>query len=344
MMRAIAPRLLVAALGLAPVAGAAWADNITVDKFPSPNVEVKGFGNDGTLSVQMGATLEHYPLSKVDHLDLEASPQFSVAEDTAAKANDDADWAKAADRYVDAIKSLPPETRAVGEARAIKSLDHSGRFVDATRYFLDVLKAAPAVSIFDLKPTNLPDTGSKLLADASALVNKALLDKTLQDTDVQKNLKLFLLDIYNKAGDSRAAPLAHDLGETTPGEQVDAAAVNDGSGDTTVVDNLIAGKKFDDALQAIDAQLSHSQGDTAGRLLAAKAQAYEGLRNNDAALLTYLQLGMTLPDNSFAPNALLKAAGMEKSVDPAGANALYALILQKYPDSPAALAAKKNQS
>jgi len=73
-----------------------------------------------------------------------------------------------------------------------------------------------------------------------------------------------------------------------------------------------------------------------------EAQAYEALNKADEAALAYLRVAVHYPNHSQAPVALLAAADLVKKTNPEGARRLYKEIVDKYPNSPAALKARTN--
>jgi len=211
--------------------------------------------------------------------------------------------------YAEALRDIDDDAlQQLVQARQERALDADGQLVEATRTFLRLYAASPTAGIAALRPSNLPEAGSKALPQAAELVEQAVTagGKTMTAAQVRP-LKMYLLDLYLKAEDGRSAALARELA----GGNVAPAA-------------------------------THPAADSAAQTLLASARAMEGQAKFDDACLAYLTLAAQYPKDSAAPTALLAAARVQRDQrhQPEEASRLAQRILETYPNSPEALAAK----
>ena len=329
--------LLLATLLLSAVAR---ADSVNVDgnKYEGTIVGIKS----GRLAITIRNTEHEYDLDKIADVVIDAAPKFADAE----KARD-TDPKAAAALYKQVIPALnKPELKQFAQWRAIAPTDADNRWTEAVQLFLDVYRASPTDFIYKSRPTHMPNAGSAMLAESADKVAAAA--KAAKSDDVRKNLKLFLLDIYTKAGNTDAANrlareistgIAEDAAPPKPAENPIAAS---GSAAVTEIETALRSKNYDAALKQADAQLATATGDTAVQLFTLKAQAYEAQNNLEGALAALLRIPAHYPDSPAAPAALLHAADLDKKLNhPAAAAALTTELLEKFPSSPEALSARQ---
>jgi len=320
--------------------GTVLADTAVIEKMSYPNVTVKL--QDGKVVISGAGRDTSYDLGKVDSLIIERQDRFNDAE----AAMTAGDYKKAAVAYGDAIGKInAKEVKLLAKARAIKACDEDGRWVEAVRYFLEVYASAPNASIWALRPAKMPEGGSKLLGESANMVSLKVNDPAFKAADAQKNLKVWLLEIYTKANDSRATALAQQLSGTSDAvqEKPAEAAGSAVSIDLGGIDAAFAAKKYEDVVRIADAALDHGAvGEGAVKLFMVKGDALKALGKNDEACLAYLRIAAHYPANGQCATALLAAANLEKEKQPDAAKALYMDIVRKYPHSLQAAEAKKN--
>lgn len=339
-------RIILGTLGLMSalaLAGVARADSFKHDGFTYKDVRINGF-KDGAMSATVGSAERQYELSKVESLNLVDSPKFNAAEDARK------DPKKASALYLDAIKSINrKDIKLLAQARAISVLEADGKYLDAVTNFLDVYRAAPTGVTWELHPQTLPAAGSTLLKDSARKITEKL-PAFAKSTDATKNLKTLLLEIYTRANDPKAAPLAKELNVGIAAVETPVAGAGStpdpapsvGAGDLSSVEGAVQAKKFDDAIAQADTLLATASGDAAIKLFQLKAQAYLGLSKQEDAALSLLRIALHYPNSPAAPVALFQAADIQKKLkQDVAANRLYKEIVDKYPNSPQALTAKK---
>lgn len=343
---------IVFAAVVSATASLALADYVKIDGFGYDNVIIKGV-QEGKLLVLVGPKSETHAFSKVDEVRIEDVPALAEAE----KAYANKEYKKAGQSYITAMNRTNNRgLQQVIMARAIPALEADGRFNDAVKYFLEVYQAHPTEAAWDLRPTKLPAKGSNMLAEAARMIESKLNIPALKAETPQKNLKMFLLEIYQKAGnDAKAAALAKELGASLP--ETPTAGSNDtrtttpaapesiqvADGATTRdVDAAIAAKDYAKAVALADSALRTAQGETAAALYMAKARALAADKKPDDAALAYLRIYAHYPSSPLAPAALLNAANIQKEQKREdAAKRLYREIVEKYPNSQQAQAARK---
>lgn len=359
--------VMLSGLLLGMASSAAVADSVTADGLPYKGGQLIGLDPVGNLLVQLSSGAQKgFAQKSVTMIQLDATPKMAQAEEAAAKAQSPGDWARAANLYSDAMRQVTKDVRVAIQSRAIRALDGAGKYDEATSCFLSVLAAVPSASVFDFKPVNVPSADSTMLPRAANQIVAKLKDKNLQAPELQKLLKGLLLDVYTKYNDKRAAALARELGAgtsdgtdtaTTPPGSEQGTAAKPGTGTTggdtasvaaagtpvdfTSYDDLLAARKYDALIRQVDAQLGTADNPTAARLYKYQAQALQGQQKIDAAVVAYLRAA-ALGGGGIASDTLLQAAELQKTSDPEAAKRLYHEIAEKYPDSAAALIAKKN--
>jgi hypothetical protein len=339
-------RILLGSLGLLSaiaLAGVARADSFKYDGFPYKDVKISGF-KDGGMAAIVGSAEKQYDLAKLESLNLVDSPKLNAAEDARK------DPKKASALYLDAIKSINrKDIKLLAQARAISVFEADGKYLDAVTNFLDVYQAAPTAATWELHPQTLPAAGSTLLKDSALRITEKL-PAFAKSTDATKNLKSLLLEIYTKANDPKAAALAKELNVGIAAVETPVASASTpqdvtpsvGAGDLSSVEGAVNAKKWDDAITQADALLATATGDAAIKLFQLKAQAYLGLGKQEDAALSLMRIALHYPNSPAAPTALLQTADIQKKLkQDVAANRLYKEIVDKYPNSPQALTAKK---
>jgi len=317
---------------------ASAADSVVYEGFTYSDISVSGFA-DGTISADAAGQQKHYVLKSIDRLELEGQTDFNKAEE-ARKAKD---WTKAAEMYSRALSSGRRALKPVMEARAIQAFDNTGRYLEAVRAFMDIYASSPTPATFALHPQQLPDASSKMLPEAADIITGRLKERVFNTPQAQQDLKALLLEIYTQSKDPRGAALTG----AAPVEQPGTTAVVPGGKEPppqnlSSVEDAFSGRKFDQVVKLAEPLLATAEGESAVRLFMMEAQAYEALNKADEAALAYLRVAVHYPNHSQAPVALLAAADLVKKTNPEGARRLYKEIVDKYPNSPAALKARTN--
>lgn len=277
-------------------------------------------------------------LEEVTAIGLDNWPKFAEAEAVRG------DLLKAVPAYRALIPTInKPELKVVAQWRAIEPLDKGGQWVEAVGMFLEVYAASPTDGVWKVRPTQMPATGSKMLAESADKVAAAV--KAAKSDEARKNLQGLLLDIYTKAGDTAAAArLAREIATGVAEEVPPAAARTTTSGDQAglaEVEAAVRGKDYEGAVKKADALLATVTGDTAVQLFAFKAQAQEALGKDEDAAGTWLRITAHYPSSVRAPEALLHAGMLEKKVGHAEeAKTIFREIVGKYPETKEAQAAK----
>jgi TolA-binding protein len=194
----------------------------------------------------------------------------------------------------------------------------------------------------------MPNSASRLLPESADKIAAAL--KVRAETrspearsptadEIQKNLRLMLMEVYNRSGDTQAAArlareistgIPEDPHPRTPAATAPTAALS-------AIESAINAGNFDDALQKADTLLATAEGETATQIYALKARAYEGQQQLESAAANWLRIVAHYPTNPAAPGALLHAAQLEQKLHhPQSAQALLEELKAKYPDSPEA--------
>ncbi len=331
-------------------AGLASADSFKYDGLGYKDVKVVGL-KDGQMTAALASGERTFEISKLEEISIDGMQKFTDAE--AARKNP----AKAAALYIDAIRTINrKEIHLLAEARSIVPLDASGKWLDAVTNFLDVYAYGPTPEAWELRPKNLPASGSKLLGESADRINSRL--SSFKSTDALKNLKTFLLEIYTKANDPRAAKLAAELGsgtvetvpttgaatpqtptQETPTNTTPAAT---GSEDVSAVDAAIKARKYDDAIALADNLLASATGEPAITLFELKARAYQAQNKLNDASLALMRIAVFYPTNARASAALLQAADLQAQLkNQDAAKRLYKEVVDKYPNSPSGQSARK---
>jgi TolA-binding protein len=255
----------------------------------------------------------------------------------------------AAEAYKDLIPTLnKPELKTLVQWRAIDPTDRAQRWTDAVVLFLDVYQAASSDAIWKARPTHMPQPASRLLPESADKIATALKlraearspeARSPAADDVQKNLRLMLMEVYNRSGDTQAAArlareistgIAEDPHPRTPAATAPTAALS-------AIESALNAGNFDEAQQQADALLATAEGETAAQIYALKARAYEGQQQLESAAANWLRIVAHYPTSLAAPGALFHAAQLEQRLQhPQSAQALLEELKAKYPDSPEA--------
>ncbi|MGN6368484.1 MAG: tetratricopeptide repeat protein [Phycisphaerae bacterium] len=319
------------------VGGSALGDAVNYDGMEYGDVTVNGY-QDGGVSVTVKAGQRIFELSKVKWIDLSATPKMKAAEELRGR-----DPRGALALYREAIRGLDElELKRLAEVRAIPVAEGAGNWVEAVGYFLDVYQAQPTADVWKLRPTNFPGAGSTMMGESAALIEKRL--GAFRSDEAKKHLKTFELEIYTKSNDPRAEGLARELSgvPADSGEKkVTEAAPLTVEGMVGPIEGAFTGKDFAGAVKMCDEKLGGASDALAIRLYQLKAAGLEGEGKADLAAATLLRIASFYPSSGEAPAALLVAAELEKKQNHGEeAKRLYREIVEKYPDSPAAIRAK----
>jgi tetratricopeptide (TPR) repeat protein len=328
-------RTILATAILLALSSPLLADRVNYDGLEYPDATVNGYQNGG-LSVTVKAGNKLWDLAKIKWIDLDATPKMRQAEelrDNTPKA--------AAQIYKDAIHAIDDhDLKLLAELRAIAPTDADGKWLDALTYFLDIYQANPTPDVWKLRPTHFPAGSSTMLPDTAAMIDRRL--PSFQSDDTKKNLKTFQLELYTKSNDPRADALARELSgiSAEPSKKSDPAPLTDDAL-TAPIESALKSKDFAAAITQADNALPAASDTLAIKLYQLKARAYEAQNNLDEAAATLLRIPSYFPSSPEAPAALLVAADFQKRQNhPDEAKRLYKEIIEKYPDSPAAIRAK----
>ena len=328
----------------------ACTQNLRADSFLSDGMPYTGTINgirNGKLSMTIRGVERQYELDQVKAIALDSVPKFVEAEGVRSE-----DPKRASALYRQLIPGInKAEIRQLAEWRAVEPTDKDGRWVEAVTLFLDVYPANPAEALWNGRPTHFPAAGSSMLTESADKVAAAV--KVAKSEEAKKNLKTYLVEIYTRAGDTQAAQRVAK--ELTTGVVEDSAASTGGtastarpsassaavSGGIARVEDALNGRQFDAAIAQIDALLPGAGGDQAVQLFVLKARACEGQGKLEDAAAVLLRVPAHYPSNPVAPGALLRAAALLRRLDrPDAAKNIYREIIERYPDSPEATAAR----
>jgi hypothetical protein len=326
---------------LAGAGGVAWGDAVMTAVGTSDGT-VNGI-RGGKLSVTLTSGGEKLvALEEVTAIAVDNWPPFAAAE---AVRGDNLQAVKAYRELLAAVNK--PELRLVAQWRAIEPLDRAGQWVEAVGAFLDVYGSSPAEGVWKVRPTRVPAAGSKMLGEGAEKVVAAV--KAAKGDEARKNLQGWLLEMYTRAGDTAAAQrLAREMSGAGE-EPVRALAGRSGGGGGAggepaalgEVEAAFRGKDYDGVVKKADAGLATARGDVAVELFAFKAQALEALGKDEEAAGTWLRIAAHYPGSSRVPEAVLRAGKLEKKVGHGeSAKALFREVMEKYPQSREAAAAK----
>jgi tetratricopeptide (TPR) repeat protein len=319
------------------VGSSALGDKVNYDGMDYADVTVNGY-QDGGVSVTVKAGVRIFELSKVKWIDLNATPKMRAAEELRGK-----DPRGALALYREAIRGLDdPELKRLAEVRAIPAAEGAGSWVEAVGYFLDVYQAQPTADVWKLRPTKFPGAGSTMMGESAGLIEKKL--GAFSSEEAERNLKTFELEIYTKSNDPRAEGLAREL-SGVPAEDggkkaVDAAPLTV-EGMVAPIEGALKDKDFEGVVKQCDEKLGGASDSLAIRLYQLKAAGLEGEGKLDLAAATLVRIASFYPSSAEAPAGLLVAADLQKKQNHGEeAKRLYQEIVEKYPDSPAAIRAK----
>jgi len=324
--------ITLVALGVS--AGALRADTI-VAAGQSFDGTVLGIHN-GKVAIRADGVEKQFDFEKVTIIDVAGTERLFAAE----QARDDAK--KAAALYKQAIPTInKAELKLLAEWRAIGPTEQDGRWSEALALFLDVYKNEPAESVWKTRPQRWPAAGSEMLNQGAELVAKAI--KETKSDDAQKNLRAYLVDIYNHADrKDDAARLAREIATGIPDTGEHAETLPPPAG-LTAIDAALQKKDFANVVSAVDALLATGiSGEPAARAFTFKAQALEGLDKTDDAIAAWLRIPAHYPSSTQAPVALMRAAELEIKLERKDqAAALLREIQENYPESSQAASLKK---
>lgn len=330
----------IALAGLLALAAAGRADSGRLDGGPS--VAIVGVRDGQVVWRDASGKEASRELAKVNIVELEGQALFNQAEQAFAQGK-----AKgAAKLYGDALKRINDrDLQALAKARAIRALAEAGEFDKAVGYFWELYAAAPSEGTFGLRPQKLPEAGSKLLVEAGAFLASKQADAGLRTPESVRRIKLFLLEIYEQAGDPKAGELARELaglGAATQagGGKADAASVP--AEVMEAVEKAWRQKAYEQTVALADAALKTARGQEAIRLYTLKARGYAGVGKRDEAVGAYLRIATEYPQEELqAAESLYQAAALlEEGQKPEEARRLYQEIVEKYPHSTRAAGAR----
>jgi|GEM_PF-1559183 len=342
----------LAAIAVLAVTAPLFADKMKHDGFNFNEITVVGLRN-GELVVQQSGQERRYAIDKLESLEVDKNAKFSEAERLRGEPK------KALAAYQAALQNTTGAMRSLIQARMIAMQEADGRWTDAVKTFVELYKAGPAASLWAIRPTKLPDASSKMLVEAADWISTQL--AAFKQPEAIKNLKMMQLEMYTKAGNDKAGPLAKELGTggtvdkvnppentntntaVTPTTPVTPTVSSTSSEDIRAVEGMIAAKKFDDAIGKIDAALASATGESAVKLYQLRAQASVGLSKPADAAVSLLRIATHYPTSASAPSALLQAGELQKSLkNDDAAKRLFKEVVDKYPASREAAAAKKH--
>jgi tetratricopeptide (TPR) repeat protein len=320
-----------------------WADEVTADGFPYGTALVLGIRNDKlAFRTQAGKELQ-VDLGKVSKIIIDKMPKFNAAEEAR-----DSDAKRAAALYKEALQQelTNRALRPLGLWRSIGPTDADGRWTEAVTLFLSLYQTNPTEAVWAIRPTHIPAAGSSMLKESADLIGSRLAQ--FSNADAKKNLQLMQVDLYTKAGETKAAArLARELSGAAPEPEVGNAG---GSGAETVpigavemapIEDAIKSGKYETALELSDKLLARATGDGAATVTMAKARAYAGAKQRELAAATYLRVAIFYPKSAAAPAALLAAADLQRQMQhEEEAKRLYKELSEKYADSPEAVRAR----
>ncbi len=318
----------------------AAADEVMADGFPYSSATILGIRND-QLAFTLNAREIDVDLSKVSTLAINKSPKFNEAEQVR-----DSDARKAAALYKEALQRemTSKALRPLAQLRAIAPTDADGRYSEAMALFLNVYQQFPSATIWTFRPTHLPGPGSTLLKESADLIGSRL--PAFTDAEARKNLQLLQVDLYGKAGDTKAAAAlaravtgASPAGETgSPAAAVLTTDIAITPADLAPINEAISGGKANEAIAMVEQLLPRANAEGAAQLLMAKARAYAAGKQPELAAAAYLRVPIHYPQSSLAAASLLAAADLQKMLNHADEAArLYKELAEKYPDAPEAV-------
>ena len=312
----------------------AFADSVAVATGTYDGT-INGIRN-GKVSLTPKAGAEKlFELSEVAALSLDQWPKFLQAERLRA---DPLQTAAAAAAYKALIATInKPELRLLAEWRAIDPTDRDNRWTEAVALFLDVYQASPTETLWKFRPAHWPAATSKMLPDSADKVAAAV--KSAKTDEAQKNLRVFLLEIYTRAGDTTAAQRVAREISTGLAEDPDVTPAQTAA--LGAIDAALQAGNFAAAATRAGALLATATGEPAAQAFASQARALEGQEQWEAAAAVWLRIPAHYPASPGAPAALWRAAELEQKLNhPQAAKALADELRTQYPESKESAALK----
>lgn len=311
----------------------------------------------GRVIARVGDDAKSFPLADIERVEITGLSKLTDAEEARAQK----DWPRANALYVEAGRSTSKAVQMLTQARLIRVLDERGQWSDAVKTFLKIYATEPGDAAWSLRPANLPVESSVMLPESARQIEAAMQLPALQTVPAQRHMKQLLVDIYLQMNDARAAKLAHQLQEgvdsgpaasTSAAKPVESPAATSAPAEkTTGVDaaikqaeELLAQKKYPEALAALDAAADKADGAAAAQLAVLRGDALAAAGQNDDALMAYIRVPGMADSGTWGGAALLKAADLQKKLgrDEAAAR-LYREVMDKYPDTLWAKEAEKKK-
>jgi TolA-binding protein len=287
-------------------------------------------------------------ISKIQRLAVDGEQAFNTAEEAFVGGR----WDPAADGYQ---KSLAATNKSwlkdYATIRLLEAANKSGRFDAAATAYVALVTKDPAANV--TRPT-IPEQKSAQLDTAVAQVNAAL-QKKLSDQQ-QTALLGFLVDLQRARGDNAA--------EKQAAEKLDEILAKDPNNPAATqiiarrklqsAQEALAAKDFPKAISEIESNRQRfSEPQQQADALFVIAQARYGLAQptKDATALKDAGLAFMrvvanfkdLPAHPHVVESLMQTAAIQEQLnEPQTAAQIYAQVAEKYPDDPAAAAAKQN--
>lgn len=302
----------------------------------------------GRVIARVGDDAKSFPLADVERVEITGLNKLAEAEEARAQK----DWPRANALYVEAGRSTSKAVQMLAQARLIRVLDERGQWSDAVKTFLKIYATEPGDAAWSLRPANLPEESSVMLPESARQVEAAMQLPALQTVPAQRHMKQLLVDIYLQMNDARAAKLAHQLQEgvdsgpaapaSAAGKPAESPAATSAPAEKTTgldaaikqAEELLAQKKYPEALAALDAAADKADGAAAAQLAVLRGDALAAAGQNDDALMAYIRVPGMADSETWGGAALLKAADLQKKLgrDEAAAR-LYREVIDKYPDT-----------
>lgn len=274
------------------------ADQLTIDNLTYPQVQVIGLHGSGLTYVSPTGATQSVPLSKVQSIRIERFPSFHQAHQAFISGK--------YDQAVDLLKKVrskvdEPALERLVSLRLSQALDLGGRFRDALRAYLPVVREVPSPLVLAYAPRNLPQDAEARRA-ARQTLRQAL--SSISDITARRQLRELMQRLQTDPSDSKSGGRGSQGGMRT-------------SIRSTPVTQALENGRYQHALKLIEQRLgkpADSREMSVSGLLYQRGLAQAGLGAQREAALSFMRVIIHFNRSGYALPALIHAGGIFKSL------------------------------
>ena len=188
-------------LMIAGLPALAWADSVTVNNLPYPDVKINAVKGEEIFFITSTGTEVHKPIAHVSKINIADEPALNTAEEAYLRK----DWDKAATGYEKTVRTTNKAwLRDWCSVRLLESANKAGRFDAAVKAYIALAEKAPDSA----KPIqlNMPKAGSTYINDAIKDLNTAIARSKNEET--KRLLLKLVVDLNALKGDNAAGDKA----------------------------------------------------------------------------------------------------------------------------------------